>query len=90
MRRSAPVIALLLRGWSAAGRAWSDLHELALVFGALLSSMLFGYFFVTVGSRVDQVGQGVASVVALLLLALFARRLRKWTHAAEKIAPSPA
>jgi len=80
----------LLRRWSAAGRTWTDLHELALVLGALMPSMLFGYFFVTTGSRVDQVGQGVASVVALLLLALFAGRLRKRTHAAEEIAPSPA
>jgi len=78
-------LAALLRRWSAAGRAWTDLHKLALVLGALLPSMLFGFFFVTVGNRVDQVGQGVASVVALLLLALFAGHLQKRAHAAKEM-----
>jgi len=75
-------LAALLRRWSSAGSAWTYLHELALVLGGLLPSMLFGFFFVTAGNRVDQAGQGVASVVALLLLALFALHLRKRAHAA--------
>lgn len=37
----------LIRQWSASGRRWSDLHSLALAFGALLVSMLWGFFLVT-------------------------------------------
>jgi len=51
--------------------------RLALACGALLVSMLIGFFFVTAGNRIDQIGQGVASIVALVLLALFARRLQR-------------
>jgi hypothetical protein len=69
-------VAALLRRWSA-GRGWTDLHCLALACGALLVSMLSGFFFVTVGNRIDQLGQGVASVVAVILLALFAQRLQQ-------------
>lgn len=66
----------LIRRWSAPGRRWGELHRLALASGALLISMLFGFFFVTAGSRVDQIGQGVVSLVAIGLLARLAWRLR--------------
>jgi hypothetical protein len=71
----AGVVALIHR-WSAR-RGWSDSHDLALACGPLLASMLFGFFFVTAGNRVDQLGQGIASVVAVALLARFARRLQE-------------
>ena len=70
-------VVALLRRWSAAGRGWTDLHRLALAFGALLVSMLVGFFAVTASNPVDQLGQGVASVVAVMLLVLFARRLQQ-------------
>jgi hypothetical protein len=79
-------VAALIRRWSAL-RGWSDLHRLALACGALLISMLFGFFFVTAGNPVDQLGQGIASIVTIALLALFARRLyqrdRIATHARQ-------
>jgi hypothetical protein len=71
----AGVIALL-RSWSAADRAWTDLHKLAMIIGALVPSTLFGFFFVTSGNRVDQLTQGGASVAALALLAFLAGCLR--------------
>jgi hypothetical protein len=71
----AGVVALIHR-WSAS-RGWSDRHKLALTCGPLLASMLFGFFFVTAGNRVDQLGQGIASVVAVALLARLARRLQQ-------------
>jgi hypothetical protein len=71
------VVATLIRRWSGPDRAWTDLHRLALASGALLISMLFGFFFVTAGNPIDQLSQGVASVVAIGLLALFARRLQQ-------------
>jgi hypothetical protein len=73
------------RRWSASGRSWSDVHQLALAFGPLLVSMLSGFFFITAGNRVDQLGQGVASLVAVALLALFAWRIQQRNHV---VAPS--
>ncbi|HET9221928.1 MAG TPA: hypothetical protein VFO07_05455 [Roseiflexaceae bacterium] len=67
----------LLRSWSAPGRRWTDLHRLALAGGLMMISMLVGFFFVTAGNPVDQLGQGVAGLVAIALLALFARRLQQ-------------
>jgi hypothetical protein len=39
--------------------------------------MLVGFFFVTAGNPIDQLGQGIASIVAISLLALFAWRLHR-------------
>jgi hypothetical protein len=69
-------VAALISRWSRPDRAWTALHYLALACGALLVSMLVGFFFVTASNPIDQLGQGVASVVAIGLLALFARRLQ--------------
>jgi hypothetical protein len=69
-------VALLIRRWSAE-RAWTDLHRFAALIGALLVSMLVGFFFVTAGNRADQLFQGAACLVALALLAVLAGRLRQ-------------
>jgi hypothetical protein len=83
----AGVIALIRR-W-AARRGWSDIHRLALVCGPLPASMLAGFFFVTAGDRVDQLGQGIASLVAIVLLAIFARRLQQRRRGGTVAAPEP-
>ena len=70
-------VVALIRRWSAPDRKWSDLHRLALACGALLVSMLVGFFFITPGNPIDQLGQGIASGVAIVLLALFVRRLQR-------------
>jgi hypothetical protein len=69
-------VAALIQRWSGPDRAWTALHYLALACGALLVTMLVGFLFVTASNPIDQLGQGVASVVAIGLLALFARRLQ--------------
>jgi len=69
--------AALIRHWSAPQRGWSDQHQLALAAGALLVSMLVGFFFVTASNPIDQLGQGIASIMAIGLLALFARQLHQ-------------
>jgi hypothetical protein len=51
----------------------------------MLTSMLVGFFAITAGNRVDQLGQGVASLVAVALLALFAWRIQQRNHV---VAPS--
>lgn len=68
---------LLLRKWSAPERRWTDLHSIALIFGALPANMLFGFLVVTAGNRTDQIGQAVGCSVTLALLALFANRMRR-------------
>jgi len=65
---------LLVRTWSTA-EAWTDRHGLAFLSGALLVSMSFGFFIVTAGNRVDQTGQGVACIITLIFLGIFAHRL---------------
>ena len=72
----ASVVAILLQRWSAL-HGWSDLHRLALASGALLVSMLVGFFGVTADNPFDQIGQGIASVVTIVLLAIFAWRLQQ-------------
>ena len=83
-------VAALIRRWSAPGHMWTDIHRLALACGALLVSMLIGFFFVTAGNPVDQLGQGVASVVAIVLLTLFAWRLQQRSRVTAETAPQHA
>ena len=79
----------LLRRWSASP-GWSDLHRLAVACGALLVSMLVGFLFVTAGNPIDQLGQGIASIITMALLALFARRLQRRGRVNAEIAPQRA
>lgn len=82
--------AMALLKWWSAGQGWTNIHRLALVLGALLISMLWGFFFVTTSNSIDQLGQGVASVVALVLLALFARQLQQRSRVNLASAPKHA
>jgi hypothetical protein len=74
---AAGIVALIL--WWSASRGWNDAHRLALGFGAILTSTIYGISFVTAGSPVNQIGEGVASAVTLALLVFFVRR-----HLAEQ------
>src|SRR5262245_59630685 len=62
--------------WSTQSRDWTDLHGLAVVIGVLIPMMLFGYVAVTAANRVDQIAQGVSSLLALGLLITIAFRTR--------------
>lgn len=77
------VTAILIRRWSKSQRRWTDSHRLALALGPLTMSMLSGFFFVTAGNPIDRAGQGVISIVALILLGLFALRVRRRALATE-------
>lgn len=70
-------MAWLIRRWSDREEGWTPRHLLALVMGSLLPVMLFGFFVVTRGNRVDQIGQGVASVAAMVGLSLLIGRLSR-------------
>lgn len=67
--------ASLVQRWSS-DEAWNDLHRLALIFGPLIMVMLSGFFFVTAGNRLDQLGVGLFGIITIVLLGLFARRLQ--------------
>jgi len=69
----------LIQRWSRE-EAWSDLHRLALLFGPLTMVMLSGFFFVTAGNRLDQLGVGIFGFITIILLAFFARRLQPRVH----------
>jgi hypothetical protein len=79
-------VVALLRRWSAPDRQWTDLHRLALACGLMLVSMLLGFFFVTSSNPIDQLGQGIASLVAMALLAVFTWRLRRQRRASARMA----
>jgi hypothetical protein len=73
----AALLAWSIRRWSAPGRAWTELHQLALACGALVVSALVGFFFVTAGNPIDQLGVGLSAAITSILTALFIRRLRQ-------------
>src|SRR5262249_48792301 len=74
----------LIHRWSAPGRAWTDMHRLALACGALLVSTLVGFFFVTASNPIDQLGVGASAVVAAILVILFIRRLQRRSQRAPE------
>ncbi len=74
----------LIGRWAHRGAGWTPRHRLALVLGALPPVMLFGYFVVTSSDRVDQIGQGTASLAAMCALAFLAGRLGGETTIASR------
>jgi hypothetical protein len=69
-------VIVLLQRWSAS-HGWTDMHRLALASGTILTNMLVGFFGVTSDDPIDQLGQGVFSLVGLVLLAILAWRLQQ-------------
>jgi hypothetical protein len=61
----------------ASAEGWQDIHRLALIFGALLASMLGGTVSLITASPADRLGKLVLDVVAVILLSAFAWRLRR-------------
>jgi len=57
------------------GRGWQDRHRLALIFGAVLASMLGGILVILRVSLVDQIGKLIFDLIAIVLFVLLARRL---------------
>lgn len=73
------VALLLIRRWSSS-RAWQDAHWTALIFGALLASMLAGFLINGPAlSPFDLVGKAALNLLAILLLAYLSRRLKQRT-----------
>jgi hypothetical protein len=62
---------------------WTDVSTLALASGPMAVSAAFGFFEVTAGNRVDQIGQGCISAMACVLLVWLAAHLRRRTRRQE-------
>ena len=72
---------LVVRNLSKAS-GWQDRHRLALIVGAVLASMLGGVLVILAASPLDKLGKLVFDLVALILFACLAWRLRKRRPAA--------
>lgn len=70
----AGVVTWLVHRW-AQSRGWSDLHLLALASGALVAHTLYGALAIA-PTTADCVGLAVLGLVMVVLLALFAVRVR--------------
>ena len=55
---------------------FSDLHRFALVIGALIPSTAFGFFYVTAKNRLDQMIQGLLTLLTLAVLCVWAWQMR--------------
>jgi hypothetical protein len=62
--------------WLSGAANWQDRHRLALIFGASVASMLAGTLVVLAGEPIDLLGKFVLDLVAIVLLAMLAWRLR--------------
>ncbi|MGE5601698.1 MAG: hypothetical protein ACM30E_01530, partial [Nitrososphaerales archaeon] len=67
---------LTVRRLARAG-GWEDIQRLALIYGALLASMLGGAFSVITAAPIDRLGKLLFDLVAVVLLAALAARLRR-------------
>ena len=67
----------VIRQWFRTESSSTDVHRLALAFGALMASMLDGFFLVTAGNHLDQMGQGVISLITIGMLLFFCWKLQK-------------
>lgn len=67
---------ILISHW-ASGSDWREMHNFALVFGALLASMLAGYMILAGGALLmDWIGKAVLNVAAVVLMIGLAQRVR--------------
>lgn len=62
--------------WLSGAANWQDRHRLALIFGASVASMLAGTLTVLAGEPIDLLGKLVLNLIAIVLFAVLAWRLR--------------
>jgi len=70
-------LALLVVRYLSAAQGWQDRRRLALIFGASLASMLGGVLTILAADPIDQIGKFVFDVIAIILFAYLAWRLRQ-------------
>jgi hypothetical protein len=62
--------------WLSGAANWQDRHRLALIFGASVASMLAGTLTVLAGEPIDLLGKVALDLIAIVLFAVLAWRLR--------------
>jgi len=70
-------LALLVVRYLSAAQGWQDGQRLALIFGASLASMVGGVLTILAAGPIDQIGKFVFDVIAIILFAYLAWRLRQ-------------
>ncbi|PFK80066.1 hypothetical protein COJ21_00075 [Priestia megaterium] len=68
------LVILFIRGWFSRNNQWKDIHSLALVSGAILNTLLFG-FFIAPGNTINMIFHAFLCVVTIGLLVIFNRKL---------------
>ena len=68
---------LVITSLAVARKGWQDRHRLALIFGALVASMLGGALSIITASPIDKLGKLIFDLIAIALLSYLAWRLRK-------------
>lgn len=76
-------LALLVVRYLSTANGWQDRHRLALIFGAVLASMVGGVLVILAATPLDQIGKLVFDLIAIILLARLAWHLRKRKHSHE-------
>jgi len=66
----------LVRYWSTS-QHWGDAHRVALIFGALMASMLSGFVISGIVLPIDFIGKAVLNVIAVLGLFYLAWKVRR-------------
>lgn len=74
----AGTFALRIRRWTQDAQ-WTGAHIVMLSLGAMLTSMSWGYFYVTVHNPIDHLGQAILMTAAVMVLLALAYRYRA-TH----------
>lgn len=69
-------LAVLFIRYQTAARDWRDSHRLAIIFGAVLASMLGGVLVVVRAAPIDQIGKLAFDLSAIVLFVWFALRLK--------------
>jgi hypothetical protein len=70
-------LGLAIVRWISTAAGWGDRQRLALIFGALLASMLGGVLEMLTAAPIDIIGKTVIDLAAIVLLARFAAVVRK-------------
>ena len=69
-------VALVVSHWTS-GSDFGDRHRLALIIGALTASWLEGFIIVSSAGAVDAIGKLLLDLLAIALLALLAREVKR-------------
>lgn len=80
----------VIRSLSSNRKSWQDRHRLALIFGAVLASMIGSTLGTLAASPLDKIGKLIFDLIAFILLVILAWLLRKRRQANSPLRMTPA